>query len=889
MARTLRGFTGRIAVATFAAAFALACGGGGDDGPSGPTGSIQVAVNPATLTLAQGETGQVTATLTRGGGFTGNVTLTVTGLPAGVTPTVTPAQLTGATTTATVAVAVAPTVAPGTYTATINASAQGVGSATTTYQLTVTATPNYTLAMAPATLTLEQGKSGSATVNINRTNFQGGVALALVAPPAGITGTFTPANSTTNASTLAITVGAAVPPGNYNLTIQGTATGPGVKTTTLALTVTAPAAAAYTMTVNPTTVTIAPGASGTTNIALTRTNFTGNIALSVENPPVGITGALNPAATTGNTSTLTINVGAAVAPGNYTLNLKGTAAGLTDRTAQVQVTVPAPAAGVTIAATPTALNVQQGQSGNVTIAITRTNFTGAVTLAATNLPTGVTATFNPNGTTTNTSTLTLAVAGNAAAATSNITITATGPGIPNATATVALTVTPAGSGSNAVFQFCSASETPIFFAYQDGTGAWQRVNGTTSGTTTNFAFTITQNRGGVMYVHQRSSSIAADASAVGRPINRLQSARRLMEKREAMRGTRAGRSRTYARSSFVDTYETEVLYASAAELTQLGTDQCAASQPTKTNTGTVAGVAAGQTAILSLGDAFQVFLGGVSTNPVTFDNVPFGTIDFVGSRSAQPFDVPDKLVLFRNLNVPDGGSLPSTIDFNGPASSVPATATATVTNALGDELTLMSQLTTANNATASFYFDAPSTSTTRTWVGLSPQVMVAGDVHGLFLLAGPANSSSSDGRFMFKFVGAVANQTLALGPNLTAAAATQLAAGAYPRFRFQGTLPAEYQKAVFIDVSPTGGTGNQLFITATGAYLAAAGSASAYDLSMPDVAGLAGFPAASRLTAGTNEAGTTAYGWTGTGIIFVRPEVGFEMKLATKSTNITVP
>jgi uncharacterized membrane protein len=562
-------------------------------------------------------------------------------------------------------VTVGPTVAPGTYTATINAAAQGVGSATTTYQLTVTATPNYTLAMAPATLPIEQGKSGSATVNINRTNFAGGVALTLVAPPAGITGTFTPANSTTNASTLDIAVGAAVAPGNYTLTIQGTATGPGVKTTTLALTVTAPAAAAYTMTPNPTTVTIAPGAAGTVNIALARTNFTGNIALSVENPPAGITGTLNPAATTGNTSTLTINVGAAVTPGNYTLNLKGTATGLTDRTAQVQVTVPAPAAAVTIAATPTALNVQQGQSGNVNIAINRTNFTGAVTLAATGLPTGVTATFNPNGTTTNQSTLTLAVAGNATAQTANITVTASGTGITTAPTSVALTVTPTGSGSNSVFQFCSASETPIFFAYQDGTGAWQRVTGTTAGTVTSFAFTITQNRGGVMYVHQSSSSISADATAVGSS-NRLQTARRLTEQRRAVRtGTRDQRSRTYSRSSFVDVYETEVLYASAAELTQLGTDQCAASQPTKTNTGTVAGVAAGQTAILSLGSSFQLFLGGITANPVTFDNVPFGTIDFVGSRSAQPFDIPDKLVVFRNLNVPNGGALPSTIDFNG--------------------------------------------------------------------------------------------------------------------------------------------------------------------------------------------------------------------------------
>src|SRR5262245_21048872 len=94
---------------------ALASAGCGED-PADNSGSIQVSVNPATLSVPQGGTGSVTAALARSGGFTGNVNLAVSGLPTGVTVTVTPAQLTGATTNATVNVSVAATVAPGTHT-----------------------------------------------------------------------------------------------------------------------------------------------------------------------------------------------------------------------------------------------------------------------------------------------------------------------------------------------------------------------------------------------------------------------------------------------------------------------------------------------------------------------------------------------------------------------------------------------------------------------------------------------------------------------------------------------------------------------------------------------------------------------------------------------------
>jgi trimeric autotransporter adhesin len=619
MSRLKVGFTFRGSVAVVAAALVLGCNGGDGDGPSGNTGTIQVAVNPASLSVEQGSSGTVAVTLTRGGGFSAEVAVAVSGLPSGVVVTVTPERLTGATTQAQVVVAVAATVAPGTYTATVTASAAGVGSATATYQLTVTAAPNYTLTMAPAALTVSAGTSGQATVNIDRTNFATGpVTLTLLSPPAGITGTFVANPATTNTSTLTVAVAANVVPGTYNLTVQGTGT-PGARTTPLALTVTAQPA--YTLVANPNAVTVTSGGTANTSIDITRTNFTGGIALALDAPPAGIAATFTPSPTTTNASAMTISVAANVAPGAYPLTVKGTATGLTDRTTQVTVTVQAPAASYTIvlgvttgvpqgaagqvgititrtnftgtvnlafeggttgitgsvtpasttgntavanftvpantapgtyqlairgtatgladrvetfqltvtavqgtivlAAAPTALTVTQGQAGSVNLTLTRTNFTGQVTFAATNVPTGVTPSFTPASTTGNTSVLGLAVAGNAPAGTFPITVTASGAGVTAAVVQVTLTVSPPVAGGNTEFQFCSAAETPIYFAAQDGTGAWQRVTGSTAGSVTRFTFNITQNRGGVMYVQQRTAATVVDVLAVNRTTNRV--------------------------------------------------------------------------------------------------------------------------------------------------------------------------------------------------------------------------------------------------------------------------------------------------------------------------------------------------------------------------------
>ena len=82
---------------------------------------------------------------------------------------------------------------------------------------------------------------------------------------------------------------------------------------------------------------------------------------------------------------------------------------------------------------------------------------------------------------------------------------------------------------------------------------------------------------------------------------------------------------------------------------------------------------------------------------------------------------------------------------------------------------------------------------------------------------------------------------------------------------------------------------NAFSLIATNAYLTASGNALAYDFTMPDVATLAGFPVAARLTAGPNELSASAFGFTGPGIFDVRPNLGSDFKGATAGAMITVP
>src|SRR6266576_2321983 len=136
-----------------------------------------------------------------------------------------------------------------------------------------------------------------------------------------------------------------------------------------------------------------------------------------------------------------------VAPGMSTVTITGTS-GTLSHTTTLALTVNA--AGGTpdfsLSASPGTLTIAQGSNGSSTITVAPQNaFAGNVTLAASGLPNGVTASFstNPTTPTSTMSTLTLTASSTAATGMSTVTITGTS-GTLSHTTTLALTVNAAG-------------------------------------------------------------------------------------------------------------------------------------------------------------------------------------------------------------------------------------------------------------------------------------------------------------------------------------------------------------------------------------------------------------------------------------------------------------
>jgi endoglucanase len=219
----------------------------------------------------------------------------------------------------------------------------------------------------------------------------------------------------------------------------------------------------FTVTPSPGAVSVTRGATASTTVAIARTNFTGAVTMAASGLPAGVTVAFNPStATTGNSVTATFTASSTATLGAATVTLTATSGTLT-RTTSVSLTVNDVATQTfTIAASPGSLSVAQGASGASTLAITRTNFTGAVTMSATGLPTGVTVAFNPSAATTgNSVTATFTASSTATLGAATVTITATS-GTTSRTTTVALTVTGGGTGGTLTATPVVSTNSPWF-------------------------------------------------------------------------------------------------------------------------------------------------------------------------------------------------------------------------------------------------------------------------------------------------------------------------------------------------------------------------------------------------------------------------------------------
>ena len=212
-----------------------------------PTPDFSVSCNPATVSAQQGGSGTSNCSVGSTNGFASAVTLSCAGLPAGASCSYSPNPVTppaNGNVPSGLTVNVAGSVAAGSYPFT----AQGVNGTTTrtfNMMLNVTAvpTPNFSISCSPASLSVQQGSSGTSTCTVSSTNgFASAVSLDCASLPAGVTCGYNPASVTPPAngsvnSTLTVNVAGTVATGSYNFQARGTS-GALVRTFGLSLTVT---------------------------------------------------------------------------------------------------------------------------------------------------------------------------------------------------------------------------------------------------------------------------------------------------------------------------------------------------------------------------------------------------------------------------------------------------------------------------------------------------------------------------------------------------------------------------------------------------------------------------------------------------------------------------
>ena len=441
--------------------------------------NFTISASPTSVTVPPGTSVSSTLTIGYVGGLTGSVSVSASGLPSGVQANFSPSSVN---TSGTISVSFF--AQTGTAAGTTNVTITGTDGSTShaiTIAVTIPGSAGFTLASSPSSVSVTQGSTATDTISVTDVGgFTGSVTLAASGLPTGVTAAFG-TNPTTGTSVLTFTASSTATVGAFTVTVTGTS-GSLTATTTITLTVSTKVTQGFTLAASPSSLSITQGSSGTSTITVTDVGgFTGSVTLAASGLPSGVTASFGTNPTTG-TSLLTLTASATATTGSSTVTITGTSGSLTASTT-IALTVNAKVTqGFTLSASPSSLTIAQGSSGTSTITVTDVGgFTGSVTLAASGLPSGVTASFGTNPTT-GSSVLTLAASSSATTGSSTVTITGTS-GTLTATTTIALTVTTATTGFACHITYAITNQWP------GGFGAAITINNT--GTTSISNWTLT--------------------------------------------------------------------------------------------------------------------------------------------------------------------------------------------------------------------------------------------------------------------------------------------------------------------------------------------------------------------------------------------------------------
>lgn len=757
-------------------------------------GTLEIDVAPDALTLEQGTAGSAEIDVTRTD-FTGVVDLSTEGAPTGMTVAFDPASPTGD--ASVITVTVGGEVAADTYDLVIRGEATGTDVPDATTELTVTVTevtgPAYSISLDPDALMLDQAQpqgfvqgDGPARVNVGtisvavaRVNgHTATVALSLIEAPAGVTGVFSPAEVTGDASELTVTVGQSVEPGEYDLFVRGTDESLDPRLAQLSLVVSP--APGYELGLDPDGLSLEQGEAGDVSVTLERVNFEGEITLTLDGEPAGVTGTFGGNPVTGEASTLTLSVSEAVAPGGYDLTVRGEASGLTNRTAALTLTV-TEASGFSLASVAD-LTIQQGSSGMRTVTIEREGgFDASVTVSVTPEVSGLTIALDPTSTTGNSVTLTATASMSLAPQTYLFEISGNSAGEPEATTGLDINVT-AASGSDVSLDYsqCSVDEQPVWVSYKDGSSDWAQATGV-----------------GAVYEFDVSESMVGLAVVT---------------------------------TPTLGSSELDIVFMTATQLMNGVYDpDCDDALQTKQVNYTASGLAMGETGSLYMGGGLS-FLAANGAGII--GNVGLGSYDAVGFVQNLMTPGSERVFLRRDQDVTDLGA----IDLSLSSSEVVAAATGTITVGglgAGEEYSggvIFNTSTTAGMCLpATLHFLDVSMSSTFTAYGVPGGSMDDGDAHSISLVVADGLTSTRSVTEDFETMG---NRTVALPMEIPVPTITTPTAP-YKILHASLTMPGEYDtSSLEYDAN-----GKDVSLRATAEYLGGGAQA----LEVPDFTSVSGW------------------------------------------------
>ena len=287
----------------------------------------------------------------------------------------------------------------------------------------------------------------------------------------------------------------------------------------------------------------------------------------------------------------------------------------------------------------------------------------------------------------------------------------------------------------------------------------------------------------------------------------------------------------------------DVLYATRAELSSVNGMMCLEPFGTKTLNGSVAGVSPTQVAEGTLA-ASTITAPGTSPT-FQFQNLPDRPADLVAHRQTgggvQP---PDRVIVRRAVNQTSGATLAPALDFSAapPASEAAVVNTMTITGLVTGETNIYSSSFATLTGTDHAFFAAlfNSTASTQNIYGVPASLTQSGDLHSVILISAPNSSGSARG--VTHYYRTPGNRTVALGPTLNVPTINSAATSPSLRMRAQLASQSEYGGFASVNFNQSGPPSERNFsVTKTSGYVGS--TPATWDLEMPDLTGVSGFPA----------------------------------------------